>query len=64
MGRLMYNYAILGTPVVCMCGVYCGARINHKSKSTAQNVLGVKPKFKKNYITASLTVRQQAIHRA
>jgi len=28
-------------------GVYCRAHINYKSKSTAQNVLGVKPKFEK-----------------
>jgi len=45
-----------------MHSVYHGAHVNYKSKSTAQNVLGVKTKFKKNYITASLTVRQQAIH--
>jgi len=32
--------------IVCMLGVYCGARINFKSKSTAQNVLEVKSKFK------------------
>jgi len=44
--------------IVCMLGVYCGARINFKSKSTAQNVLEVKSKFKTklyNCITESQT---------
>jgi len=39
--------ALVGMQVMCVHGVYCGARINYKSKSTAQNVLGVKRKFKK-----------------
>jgi len=41
--------------VVCVHGVYCGAHINYKSKSTAQNVPGVKRKFKKNYVPDSQT---------
>jgi len=32
MDRLMYSFAVLSVPVVCVCGVYSGASINYKKQ--------------------------------